>query len=178
MSQRYNGYADLYQSYLEPFVNQRDRVYTICEIGILQGTGLAIWCDLFPNSRVIGLDLELSYFNENFDKLRELGAFSQNSPEVHQFDQYDNHNTEILQKLLGGRTVDVCIDDGIHTNEAILNTLKCMTPYLSEEFVYFIEDNKNVHIEISSLYKQFCVQFSDIGLGLTVLTNKNSLKSE
>ena len=102
MSQRYHGYAKVYQSYLEPYVDHRDQTFTICEIGILQGTGLAIWCDLFPKSRIIGLDIELSYFNDNYDKLKQLGAFSQNSPEVYPFDQYDNHNNELLPNLLGG----------------------------------------------------------------------------
>ena len=170
MSQRHHGYAKVYQSFLEPYVVQRNNAFTICEIGILQGTGLAIWCDLFPNSRIIGLDLELSYFNENYDRLRQLGAYSRNLPEVHQFDQYNNRNTEYLQNLLDGDKVDVCIDDGIHTNEAILTTLKCMSPHLSEKFVYFIEDNKDVHREIALVHELFNVQFYDIGNGLTVLT--------
>ena len=59
----------------------------IAEFGILKGTGLAIWCDLFPDARVIGLDIDLGHFEENRSTLERRGAFKQNKPELHEYDQ-------------------------------------------------------------------------------------------
>ena len=172
MSNLLNGYSDFYQSFLELFVVQRYEKFTVCEVGILRGTGLAIWCDLFPNSRIIGLDLELSYFEENYRNLRKLGAFSQNSPEIYQFDQFNTENTENLENILKGDKVDICIDDGCHADEAILTTLKCMKPHLSNDFVYFVEDHKQVHTKIRSLYEHYHVHYFKRGGGLTIILPK------
>ena len=171
MSQQFHGYAKLYQSYLESFVRCRHDKLTICEIGILQGTGLAVWCDLFPQARIIGLDIDLSYFKENYHSLKKLGAFSKNSPEVYCFDQYDRKIDESLQNILNGDKVDICIDDACHADDAILMTLKCFSPHLNKRFVYFVEDNKFIHNEIRIVYKNFSVEMYDIGSGLTVVSN-------
>src|SRR5262245_21785131 len=55
MSASYHGYAPKYAEYLADFVSDRDRKLTIIEVGVLRGTGLAIWSDLFPRARLIGL---------------------------------------------------------------------------------------------------------------------------
>ena len=44
---------------------------TLVEIGILQGTGLAIWCDVFPKADVYGLDFKLEYFERNLQNLKD-----------------------------------------------------------------------------------------------------------
>ena len=45
-----------------------------------------------------------------------------------------------MKTILGDKKIDICIDDGCHTEEANTKTLEAMIPHLSEEFVYFIED--------------------------------------
>ena len=77
----HHGYANHYARFLEPYVKNRGDRIVICEVGVLEGTGLAIWCDLFPNARCIGLDIDLSNIKGNMDNLRGLGAFGENSPE-------------------------------------------------------------------------------------------------
>ena len=59
----HHGYAETYARHLVPFLEKRDIV--LAEIGVLKGTGLALWCDLFPNGRVIGFDIDFSHFEEN-----------------------------------------------------------------------------------------------------------------
>lgn len=51
----HHGYADDYAEFLAPFLGT-DPPPVVAEFGILRGTGLAIWCDLFPRSRVLGLE--------------------------------------------------------------------------------------------------------------------------
>src|SRR5690606_19043130 len=48
---RVHNYAP---TYAENLPDTESRI-VIVELGILRGVGLAVWCDLFPNARVIGL---------------------------------------------------------------------------------------------------------------------------
>ncbi len=139
----HHGYAQVYASYLRQFVEDRFASLTVVEAGILYGTGLAIWCDLFPSSRCIGLDLSLSFFHEYKNQVRRRGGFPNGLPEVYEFDQFAD-NRKMLADILGEKSIDIFIDDGCHADEAILNTFDCVKPYLSEEFVYFVEDNPTV----------------------------------
>lgn len=134
----HHGYASTYAKYLEPFLTNPPQV--IVEIGVLKGSGLAIWCELFPQSRVIGLDIDLSHFRENTPALVDRGAFTRNKPLVGEFDQLNPQTTELL-KLLAGRTADLVVDDGLHSDEAIANTFNAIRPYLSPTFVYIVEDS-------------------------------------
>ena len=167
----YHNYGKVYAKYLAPFVSgPASRAVTLVELGILRGTGLAIWCDLFETGRIIGLDIDLGYFNANTDNLKRLGAFVTNFPELHHFDQYEN-NLEYLRNILGDDKINIFIDDGIHDCEAIMNTMECVVSYLSGQFVYFVEDNKDVHSRIRQNYPDFTVACYG---RLTVLTGNSS----
>lgn len=140
------NYAEHYAEYLASFINKRKKV-VVAEFGILQGTGLAIWCDLFPKGTVFGFDIDLSHINNNLDRLKYLGAFKNNQPRLYEYDMYLN-NTNYLGKILNGKKIDIGIDDGVHDFGTIINTLKSVWPYLADNFVYFIEDNEFVHRKI------------------------------
>ncbi|MFZ2038563.1 MAG: hypothetical protein WAV11_01320 [Minisyncoccia bacterium] len=150
-----HGYAKKYSEYLKPFVDS-DKSLVIVEIGILTGIGLAIWCDIFTNCRIIGLDIDLGHFSSNTQNLSRLGAFKRNKPEVYEFDQFMD-NTEYFRKKLNNKKIDVMIDDGFHSTESILQTIKSVIPHLNNNFVYFIEDNDKVHNEIRCMYPDFKV---------------------
>lgn len=152
-------YARKYVKYLKPIVKQEKSI-TLVEVGILKGTGLAMWCELFPNSRVIGLDIDLSHTKNNMDFLKSKGAFRDNQPELYEFDQLKD-NRELLANILDGEKIDVLIDDGFHSVESILTTLRSVLPHLSKEFVYFVEDNKWVHRQLKKLYPNFLVDYSN-----------------
>lgn len=151
----HHGYAKKYSEYLLPYVKMSKSV-TLAEFGILKGTGLAIWCDLFPSSRILGLDIDLGNIQSNMENLVNLGAFEENTPELYEFDQFTD-NTEYLKTILKDDRVDICIDDGFHSNESILSTMKSVMPYLAKKFVYFVEDNKDVHNPIRALYPDLVV---------------------
>ena len=137
-----HNYAPVYATYLVPFVGRQNLV--ICEVGILTGIGLAIWCDVFPYATVIGLDIDLQHFNDNRPALLEKGAFSRNRPEVHTFDQY-SATSDDFGTILNGRPIDVLIDDGAHRDEPIVRTFQAARPHLSPDSVYFAEDNHTVY---------------------------------
>jgi|SaaInlV_200m_DNA_2_1039689.scaffolds.fasta_scaffold00102_34 hypothetical protein len=149
------AYNSEYAQHLLPFVNS-SMAPTIVEVGILKGSGLALWGDLFPNGSVIGLDISLTYFEDNLQTLLDLGAFPNKLPEVFEFDQFVS-NSNYLEKILKGRTIDIFVDDAYHTDETILQTLEDAIPFLSDTFVCFLEDNNTVVKTIRKKYPQFKV---------------------
>ena len=163
-----HGYASSYSSYLHSYIQQIGACTTICEFGILKGTGLAVWCDLFPNGRCIGFDIDLSIFERNMENLVNLGAFSANSPEIYEYDQYV-YGSEYLGEVLNGDKIDICVDDGCHREITILTTLASVLPHLNNNFVYFIEDNRLVHKKIKLMYENLTVHSNG---QLTVITPK------
>ena len=151
-----HGYAKRYERYLRPYVHSENPVVLV-EIGIFRGTGLAIWCDLFENGRIIGLDIDLGHIESQMGILESLGAFARNRPQLHEFDQFLD-NTEYLGSILNGARIDICIDDGQHSSESILTTMNSVMPHLADHFVYFVEDNRQVRREIADQYSQWNVE--------------------
>jgi hypothetical protein len=161
----HHGYAKKYAHYLKPYLSA-ERPLTLIEVGILKGTGLAIWSELFPNARIIGLDIDLSHFENNRNFLEDQGAFQTDNLELHEFDQFVD-NSATLETILNGDSIDIFIDDGFHSNASILTTMKSVLPFLADTFVYFVEDNRRVHTEIRKQYPQYCIENDD---RLTIIT--------
>lgn len=152
----HHNYAKVYEKYLSDFVNNKDSP-VILECGILKGTGLAVWSELFPTAHIIGLDIDLDHTKTNLDFLKSKGAFKNNTLSLLQFDQFSPDTTHLSQ-LLGCQKLNIIIDDGFHSDETILNTLRALKPYLAESFVYFAEDNLSVSPAIKNQFPEFAVE--------------------
>ncbi len=139
----HHGYSAIYAEHLKPFVARRLEKLTLVEAGILKGSGLAIWSELFPNADVIGLDIDLSHTKDNLPNLKARGAFSRRDPELHVFDQFLDGDQK-MGEILKGRRIDIFIDDGFHSVETIMNSFRAALPFLAERYVYFVEDNDDV----------------------------------
>lgn len=157
MSPYYHGYGRCYEEFLKPFISATARSQlTLVELGILNGSGLAIWCDLFPEARVLGFDIDLSNFQANRKNLQNLGAFKTNAPEVYLFDQLNPIKAgEVLRDTLGENRIDIAIDDGCHSKEAIEITFQQIRPFLAKKFVYFIEDNFDTYDWLGTRYREY-----------------------
>ena len=107
----------------------------------MTGTGLAIWSELFPKSKLYGFDIDLKNFKNNETNLRNLGAFKYNDLNTIEFDQL-NPNFSDIKDIFHEHTIDILIDDGLHNTESVVNTAKAFLPYMSKNSVYFIEDYK------------------------------------
>lgn len=156
-----NNYAPAYAAYLSPLLDRTNLV--ICEVGILTGVGLAIWCDVFPSARVIGLDIDVTNFQTNRGALVAAGAFQATEPEVYTFDQFAATQDDFA-RILGGRTIDILIDDGVHTDATIVRTFAAARPHLSPSAIFFAEDNATVS---SLLEREAGFAWRSIG-GMTV----------
>jgi hypothetical protein len=126
-----NGYADVYASLLDGL-----HPTVVVELGVFQGVSMAMWCDLFPKAAVIGLDLEFDRFDACRPSLVERGAFASNVPTLLKFDAYLS-NTEVLAVLPG---IDLFVDDGAHTRDAIRNVIGLVGPLMNRGGVYVVED--------------------------------------
>lgn len=160
-------YARKYAKHLKPFVMEKKPI-TLVEVGILKGSGVAMWCELFPDSRIIGLDIDLGHIQNNMSYLKDKGAFQNYEPELYLFDQFED-NQKLIKDFLKGATIDVFIDDGFHSVESILTTITSVLPHLSKDFVYIIEDNEEVHTQLKLLYPNYLIDYSN---RLTIITAK------
>ena len=146
----FHGYGKWYSKYLNRYLDRDSSELLIVEVGILTGTGLAIWSELFPKSKLFGFDIDLKNFKDNESNLRDLGAFKENNPTTIEFDQL-NPNFSDIKDSFEEHPIDILIDDGLHNTESVVNTAKAFLPYMSKNSVYFIEDYKFSKKNIESL---------------------------
>jgi cephalosporin hydroxylase len=67
-------------------------------------------------------------------------------------------DTEELKKELLASAIarfDLIIDDGPHTDEAILSTFKELFPLISDQGYYVVEDNLTVKSDLAALAQKF-----------------------
>jgi len=153
----HHNYAHLYNRYLQNMISDRLTCYNIAEVGILKGTGLALWSILFPNSNIYGFDIDINHTLNNLENLKNRRAFTKSEPSLIKFDQFvDNRN--LIGEVIKNNKFDLIIDDGEHSLESILTTLNSFIPYLAQNFVYIIEDNRHAYKEIKKTYKNLRVE--------------------
>jgi hypothetical protein len=129
--------------YSQIFSHCRNRVTKVFECGIgtnnpflassmgkegQPGASLRVWRDYFPNSVVIGADIDTDIL------------FEENRIKTFYVDQKNPSSIEALWRVIGISDFDIMIDDGLHTFEAgttlWLNSIERLAP----DGVYIIED--------------------------------------
>ena len=168
MNSKCHNYSKIYAKYL---ADKLESPINIAEVGILTGIGMAIWCDIFKNATVYGLDIDINIFNKNKPNLEKLGAFKNKSPIINSFDQFKDNKAYLseITKLNTNKKFSIVIDDGCHLSSAILKCFESFLPHLDENFVYFIEDNRDVHKIIKKKYPNYNIFYSK---QMTVITPK------
>jgi len=142
-----NGYAPIYEKYL-PEISGFVASPVVAEIGILTCTGVAMWTEVFPTSKVFGFDRNTTTCLNNFPALKALG-FQDSRVTITAMDQTAaiDSNTKFVQSVFAGTRVNLVIDDGYHEPNANLQTFKTMLPVLADRFVYIVEDVYPANIE-------------------------------
>lgn len=89
------------------------------------GGSLRAWRDFFPKATVYGGDIadDCMFSEERITTLK-----------------FDSTSSEECDRALGGLTFNVIVDDGLHTKEAQVATLKNLWPRLETGGIYVIED--------------------------------------
>lgn len=136
-----NGYVPMYHSFLK---HLRDRPIDLLEIGIgtmipgapssmvgyslpgyAPGGSLRAWRDYFPNGHIVGADIQPdTQFVE--ERIQTVLA--------------DSSNKDALDRVLGDRTFDVIIDDGLHYDETQIKTMENLWHRVRPGGYYIIED--------------------------------------
>ena len=122
MSSEEHEYASCYAKLLEDHrrmwthQHQTGRQHFLAaEVGILKGSGLALWSDLFSSSaRIHGFDKYLDTARNNLDFLGEKAAFAKNNTFLHEMDQLVD-NREMLGRVAQSSKFVFVVDDGLHT---------------------------------------------------------------
>jgi hypothetical protein len=124
-------YDLIYEKELEQYRDDSD--FVLLEIGIFKGESISAWLDYFPNiKQIIGIDL--------FDRINPEDIPILKHPKVKYF--RSDSMSPTLPTLLQHHdiSVDVIIDDGLHSPEANRKTFENLFQFLNPNGKYFIED--------------------------------------
>jgi len=121
-------YADFYQQYIG-HLNPK----LILEIGVLEGGSLRAWTEIFPNARIVGIDIDEKIALANQDLTIFVG------------DQLDKVFLDEVINYIG--IPDILIDDGGHTRLQQVTTFKHLYPKLNSGNLYIIEDLETTYME-------------------------------
>lgn len=114
-------YTDFYQRY---FANLNPNL--LLEIGVLKGDSLRAWQDIFPNCKLIGIDISPKCKINNPD----LNIYIGNQKDI-----------TLLTKIISEIGLpDIVIDDGGHKRSEQIETFKFIFPKLKIGSIYIIED--------------------------------------
>ncbi|MDC1169972.1 hypothetical protein OAT35_01210 [Candidatus Pelagibacter sp.] len=124
-SMKLEKYFQVYDSILSKYKFKED--LTVVEIGVKDGGSLFMWQKLFPNAKIIGIDLNIEC--KKFEKdgfFIEIG--DQSSKKFWKNFFYKHQN------------VDIIIDDGGHTNiQQIITAISCI-PFIKDGGILITED--------------------------------------
>lgn len=173
MALNYNAYAPDYASVLSAL--DSGEILHVLEIGILSGSGLAMWSKIFPDAAITGIDIEVSRCEANIEEFVELGAFKRSRPTFLELDATRPSAEVLAQSLNDLPRLSLVVDDGLHTIEAISTMIQFLQPYLDQTFTYIVEDNPGSFRRVRNL-------FADIALtqrfgGLVVASNHHGVNS-
>ena len=127
-------------SYIEIYAEQIPAAEgkSLLEIGIWQGHSLKMWADYLPNSRIVGLDIDLSRLIFDIEGFEVLLCDATKQPQI--------------KEVVTGQ-FDYIIDDGSHTPEAQITALYNLWDYLLIGGKYFIEDVLSMDVAKSLVEK-------------------------
>ena len=119
----HHSYIDMY--YEKTLANYKDKTITLLEIGVNAGRSLELWARYFnENSKIIGIDKRMNV------------PYKPSRKNMH-YIIGDATKEETVKKF---NNIDIIIDDGGHTMNQQITTLKCCFPHLKNDGVFIVED--------------------------------------
>lgn len=135
--------------YYEIFKNMKQDSFNLLEIGIgivnehhmkhmakfnyKIGGSLYMWKDFFTNANIYGLDINPDAMINNVDRIK---TYCGSQIDENVFNNFNNIKFNII------------IDDGSHIPEHQLESFKISQQYLSQNFIYIVEDCKPKTFEL------------------------------
>jgi len=121
------GYAETYASIVDAILARSKEKIEALEVGIFGGASLRGWREIFPEARVVGLDID------------ESTLFSEPGIETYVADQLSVESLERASQKLDG-FLDLIVDDGWHQPEANINTIVVFLKRLRAGGFFVVED--------------------------------------
>jgi hypothetical protein len=94
------------------------------------GASLRVWRDYFPNAQIIGIDIDHRILFEE-ERIKSFYCDQTSNESVTQF----TNNAQLKEE-----SIDIIIDDGLHTFDAGRNFFESIISFLSYDGLYIIED--------------------------------------
>ena len=119
-------------SYIENYYHHRfDKIrlnkLNILEIGVSTGLSLEMWCEYFPNSNIIGVELDNINYKPSNDRIKLIIG--------------DGTDSKTFQNI---EYLDIIIDDGSHVFTDQIFSYAILYDRLKKGGIYIIEDVKNI----------------------------------
>jgi hypothetical protein len=130
-------YHETYPLYLERFQNYSG---SMIEVGLLEGSSLNMWLNLFPNMHIYGLDINPEKFINKGERYTILKADQSKEEDL----------IRVAQEIKG--PINFICDDGSHIPEHQLLTFNKLFPLLEVGGVYIIEDIETSYWSSGGLY--------------------------
>jgi len=140
----HHEYHDIYHMYLKDWY---DKDGAMIEIGVEGGRSMSMWPEVFPNSNIYGMDIDLKceWFEGERQELTERNKLIQG-------DQSNEKDLENLCNKVRHENVFFINDDGSHIPEHQLLTFNRLFPLLCEGGIYIIEDIEVSYWKNGNLY--------------------------
>lgn len=119
-------YLDLYARYFSELTAQE---LAILELGIFEGASLEYFAEMFPKSRIIGVDIKACPRKFSTDRIK---AYQGSQDDAKLFDRIMQDN--------GIKQFDIIIDDCSHIGGLTLDSFTILFPVLRPDGFYIIED--------------------------------------
>lgn len=121
-SSNWHNYGPVYDKF---FLNTRETISTVVEIGIENGKSLPMWAEYFVNAKIIGIDiLEKCKQYEQLPKIDVIIG--------------DINSNSTIDKL--PNNIDICIDDGSHKHSDQINAFEKIFPKITPGGYFVCED--------------------------------------
>lgn len=123
-SSKIHNYCDKYEKYFN-FTRESD--IKILEIGVFNGESLSTWNEFYPNSLVVGIDIDSRCKDYERDNIKvEIGS----------------QDDELFLNLVNEKYGDfnLIIDDGSHLQSHMIKSFEILFPLLNKGGVYVVED--------------------------------------
>ena len=119
-------------SYIENYYHHRFNKIrlnklNILEVGVSTGLSLEMWCEYFPNSNIIGVELEKINYKPSNDRIKVIIG--------------DATDAKTFQKI---ENLDIIIDDGSHILTDQIFSYAILFDRLKKGGIYIIEDVKDI----------------------------------
>ena len=134
-----HNYCVKYEKYLR---FDRNQPIKILEIGVLGGASVKTWSEFYPNSTVVGIDIN-----------PHCKIYEQGNIKIEIGSQDDGNFLNSVVDKYG--EFDLIIDDGSHIQQHVLTSFKVLFPRLANGGTYVVEDS-------------CCAYWPDFGGGLRV----------